>query len=186
MNKIDPRSYIVSEKVHIGDNNYFAPFCVVGASPQHRNYVDKYKEVVIGNDNFIREFVTIYCGTERNTSVGNRNWIMSRSHIGHDVILEDDIVFSVGVSVAGWSHIMRGSNLGMGSFLHQGTVIGAYSMIGMSTIVTKQSDIKPFMKYIGSPARLLGPNQYAINKYPDEYKKIDKINEEFEKLKELR
>ena len=60
------------------------------------------------------------------------------SHIAHDCIIEDDVVFSNNVTLGGNTHVMKKSQLGFNTIVHQNQVIGSFSMVGMGTIITKK------------------------------------------------
>jgi UDP-N-acetylglucosamine acyltransferase len=163
-NYIGPYCYITGDTI-IGDNNRFEAYCSIGTSPEHRDYfTNSAFNVIIGNNNIVREFVTINAGTIRNTILKNNTIILRNSHIGHDSIIENKVNLSCNVLIGGHSYIMEGVNMGLGSICHQFKIIGAYSMIGMGTIVTKNSKIEPGNIYIGSPSRFLKENTIGLER----------------------
>jgi UDP-N-acetylglucosamine acyltransferase len=87
------------------------------------------------------------------------------SHLGHDVMVENNVTISCNVLVGGHSIIGSGANLGLGAILHQFSKIGCYSMIGMGTIVTKKSNIQCFGTYVGNPAKYIKENDYQKLKF---------------------
>jgi len=163
-NYIGPYCYITGDTI-IGDNNRFEAYCSIGTPPEHRDYfTNSAFNVIIGNNNIVREFVTINAGTIRNTILKNNTIILRNSYIGHDSIIENKVNLSCNVLIGGHSYIMEGVNMGLGSICHQFKIIGAYSMIGMGTIVTKNSKIEPGNIYIGSPSRFLKENTIGLER----------------------
>jgi UDP-N-acetylglucosamine acyltransferase len=86
---------------------------------------------------------------------------MHSVHISHDALIEDSVVLTSGVTLAGTCTILEGANLGLGTTVHQNTVIGQFSMVAMGSSVVK--NVRPFAKYI--PGKPLGVNEYAIDKF---------------------
>jgi UDP-N-acetylglucosamine acyltransferase len=163
-NYIGPYCYIAENTV-IGDNNRFEAYCSIGTPPEHRDhFTNSPFNVIIGNNNTIREFVTINAGTVRNTVLGNDIVMLRNSHIGHDSIIEDKANLSCNVLIGGHSHIMEGANMGLGAMCHQFLVIGAYSMIGMGGIVVKSSVIQPGEIHVGNPVKFLKENKVGLNR----------------------
>ena len=163
-NTIMPNTVIYGP-TRIGNNNKIGPGVVIGMPGQdtrNRNYDASNSIIEIGDDNIIREFVSIQkpCYESR-TFIGNRAFIMHGVHIPHDAILQDDVVVTPGCVLAGIVHVLRGANIGISSAIHQRSIIGHYSMIAMSSSVTK--NIKPFTIFTpGKPPRV---NRYSIEKY---------------------
>jgi len=163
-NYIGPYCYI-TENTIIGNNNRFEAYCSIGTPPEHREYFDNSPfGVIIGDNNTIREFVTINAGTVRNTVLGNNIVMLRNSHIGHDSIIEDKANLSCNVLIGGHSHIMEGANLGLGAMCHQFLVIGAYSMIGMGGVVVKSSVVQPGEIHVGNPVKFLKENKIGLQR----------------------
>lgn len=163
-NYIGPYCYI-AENTIIGNNNRFEAYCSIGTPPEHRDhFTDSPFNVIIGDNNIIREFVTINAGTVRNTILGNDIVMLRNSHIGHDSIIEDKANLSCNVLIGGHSHIMEGANLGLGAMCHQFLVIGAYAMIGMGGIVVKSSVIQPGEIHVGNPVKFLKENKIGLQR----------------------
>ena len=164
-NYIGPFCYITGNTT-IGNNNRFEAHCSIGTPPEHTNTFFKTDgRVVIGDDNIFREFITVHSGATRITSIGNKNKLLRGSYVGHDSILEDFITLSSNVLIGGYCYVMSGVNFGLGSMCHQCSKIGGYSMIGMGTVITKQSKIIPGGVYIGSPAKFLKHNSFGLEKH---------------------
>jgi len=136
---------VLSGHTTLGKNNRIFPFASLGHEPQDLKYHGEPSEVVIGDDNTIRENVTINPGTEGGgmlTRMGNNNLLMAYSHVAHDCLLGNDIVMANCATLAGHVSVDDGAIIGGMSAIHQFLRIGRYAMIGgMSGIV---KDVPPF------------------------------------------
>jgi UDP-N-acetylglucosamine acyltransferase len=153
--------------VKIGNRNRFEGYCSIGSPAEKHGYFIPSNNVpttLIGDDNIIREFTTINSGSRRSTVMGNKCLMLRGSHLSHDSILENEVTVSCSVMIGGESYIMTGCNLGLGSLLHQFSVMGSYSMLGMGTVVTKTTNLQPGYIYIGNPARELKPNIIGLTR----------------------
>lgn len=118
-------------------------------------------KVIIGNNNHFTGHVTVDAGTEGNamvTIIQNDSWFLKHSHIGHDAVICDRVTVSCGVKIGGHAFIGEGCNLGLNAVVHQRKVIKEGCMIGMGAVVTKKLVTEPNSKYVGNPAKYLGPN----------------------------
>lgn len=164
-NYIGPYCVIYSN-CDIGDNNRFESHCVINSLPEHKDnfIVGTSFGTRIGNNNTIREFTTINAGTKQNTIIGDNNIMLRGSHVGHDVVLENNITLSCNSILGGHSYLMEGCNMALGSVCHQFSVIGAYSMVGMNSTVIKKSLISPGGIYVGSPVEYIGQNKIGLSR----------------------
>ena len=107
---------VITGPTKIGRNNHIYSFASIGGDPQDLTYEDgQESNLVIGNDNLIREFCTINRGTEKENSltrIGSNNMLMSYVHIAHDCQLGDHIIMSNNASLAGHVHISDWAILG--------------------------------------------------------------------------
>lgn len=163
-NKILPYT-ILQGPLEIGCDNIIGPHVVIGSPGQDtRNprYDSSHKKVSIGSNNIIREFTAIQKPAyEEVTSLGSNIYLMQSVHIPHDAILEDNVVITPMASIAGIVRFLEGCNIGLGAQIHQRSVIGQYSIVGMGATVLK--NVKPFSRLIpGSP---LSVNTYAVEKF---------------------
>ena len=156
-------SYIGAD-VEIGDNTLVGPHCsvhgptrigrdnrilghaAIGGDPQDKKYGGERVELVIGDRNTIREFVTINRGTGAGggcTRVGDDNWLLAYTHIAHDCSVGDHCVFSNNATLAG--HVGIGDHVILSGFvgIHQFCRIGAHAFIGMGAFVN--GDVPPFV-----------------------------------------
>ena len=127
------------KKVKIGKGNIIGPNVIIGTDAQHP-YLDSKGEIIIGNNNTFREFTTVHLPTEikKITIIGNNCYFMALSHIAHDCNIEDEVIFSNNVTLGGNTYVMTKSQIGFNSTIHQNQVIGSFSMIGMSSVITKK------------------------------------------------
>jgi len=130
----------------IGRDNVFHGHAVIGGDPQDKKYRGERVELVIGDGNSVREFVTINRGTGDGggtTRIGDRNWILAYAHIAHDCIIGSDCVFSNNATLAG--HVIVGDHVILSGFagVHQFCRIGAHAFIGMGAFVN--GDVLPFV-----------------------------------------
>ncbi|MDQ6987368.1 MAG: acyl-ACP--UDP-N-acetylglucosamine O-acyltransferase [Mariprofundaceae bacterium] len=136
---------VVSGHTEIGKNNRIFPFAAIGMDPQDMKYHGEASTVVIGDNNTIRENVTINTGTEgggMQTRIGNNNMLMAYVHIAHDCLLGDETILANCASLAGHIEIQDGSIIGGMSAIHQFVRIGRYAMVGGMSGITK--DVPPF------------------------------------------
>jgi UDP-N-acetylglucosamine acyltransferase len=140
--------------VTIGCRNHLYPNVVVGGEPQDISYRGSDTKVIIGDDNIIRECVTINRATEKEdgvTQIGNSNFLMGCCHVAHDCLLGDHIIIANGTLLAGHVHVQDHASLSGAVAIHHFATIGAYSFIaGMSAV---RHDVPPFMLVEGYPAK---------------------------------
>jgi len=167
------------KKVKIGKGNIIGPNVIIGTDAQHP-YLDSKGEIIIGNNNTFREFTTVHLPTEikKITKIGNNCYFMALSHIAHDCNIEDEVIFSNNVTLGGNTYVMTKSQIGFNSTIHQNQVIGSFSMIGMSSVITKKMKIIPGYIYAGNPAKRISLNKIGIKK-----KNISKIDLKKEKIR---
>ncbi|HHW4678825.1 MAG TPA: acyl-ACP--UDP-N-acetylglucosamine O-acyltransferase [Xylella sp.] len=129
----------------IGCNNRLIGQAAIGGEPQDKKFVGESTELVIGDNNTIREFVTINRGTRNGggvTSIGNENWILAYTHIAHDCHVGDHCVFSNNTTLAG--HVTVGDWVTFSGFsgAHQFCRIGRHAFVGMGALIN--GDVPPF------------------------------------------
>jgi len=156
---------VIEGHTEIGERNRISPFSSIGIAPQDIAYKGEDTRLLIGDDNVIREYVTISRATtkeEWKTVVGNSNYIMAYAYIAHDCYLGDMIIMSNAATLGG--HIKIGDHSIIGGLvaIHQFVRIGAYAFIGGMTGIVK--DIPPFMITSGSRARLYGINRKGLTR----------------------
>ncbi len=162
--KIGARVTIEGEVI-IGDNNEILNGAVLGTPPQDWSYEGNDTGVKIGNDNILREFITINRATESGnyTTVGNDNMIMAYSHIAHDCTVGNDNALANGVTLAG--HVKVHDHVMMGGLtpVHQFVKIGSYAMVGGLSRLNK--DVPPYIRISGNPAQVYDLNSIGLRRH---------------------
>ena len=138
---------VIDGRTRIGARNTFYPFCSIGVSPQDLKYRGEPTETIIGDDNVIRESVTISRGTVGGggvTSLGSGCLLMTCVHIGHDSHVGSRCILANAATLAG--HVIIEDDVTLGAFcpVHQHCVVGSHAFVGGGTIVTQ--DVLPFSK----------------------------------------
>ena len=148
----------------IGTNCHIFPYAVVGNIPQDLKYKGEKSFLIIGNNNRIREFVTINPGTEKGTKtvIGNDNLIMAYSHIAHDCIIGDNNILANAATLAGYVELRSNVVIGGLVAVHQFCRLGDFSIIGGCSKVVK--DIPPYSMCDGHPAVVCGLNLVGLRR----------------------
>jgi UDP-N-acetylglucosamine acyltransferase len=136
---------VLAGRTRIGARNTLYPFCSIGQPPQDLKYRGEPTAVEIGDENTIRESVTISRGTQGGggiTRLGSGNLLMAYAHIGHDCQVGSQCILANNATLAGHVTIEDGVTLGAFCPVHQHCVVGAHAFIGGGTIVTQ--DVLPF------------------------------------------
>jgi UDP-N-acetylglucosamine acyltransferase len=153
---------VISGKVTIGNGNVVCTGSVLGGVSNHilRKNQNTNKspnnEIILGNDNLLGEFVTIHSPVVSRTLIGHCISIGTRTHIAHDVIVENHAIISIQCGLGGYVRVLQGANIGIGVNIHPRIVIGQYSMIGLGGAVVRH--ILPGATVVGTPQRYLKPN----------------------------
>jgi len=135
----------VSGHTFMGKNNKVYPFASIGQPPQDLKYKGEPTRVVVGDNNTIREYVTINCGTingNKVTTVGNNNMLMAYAHVAHDCTVHNNVVMANNVALAG--HVTLEDYVVLGGFvgITQFNTIGKHAFIGAYSMI--RSDFPPF------------------------------------------
>jgi len=159
----------------IGENCEIHSNVVLGGAPQDLKYKGEYTLLEIGDNNIIREFVTINKGTisKGKTSIGNSNLIMSNAHIGHDCIIGNNCIIGFSVGMAGEVIVEDWVNISGLTAIHQFSVIGEHAMIsGLSRVV---KDVPPYVVVAHEPLRFAGVNTVGLRRRGFDSRKIDEL-----------
>lgn len=156
---------VIAARTAIGRNNRIFQFASIGEIPQDRKYDGAPTRTAIGDDNVIREFVTIHAGTAQDravTTVGNGNWLLAYSHIAHDCVVGNDTTFSNNAQLAG--HVVVGDHAALGGFvgIHQFCRVGAHAFVAAGSIVLQ--DVPPYVTAAGYPAKPHGTNSEGLRR----------------------
>lgn len=167
----------------IGERNHFVGQCAIGGMPQDLKYTGEESALVIGDDNVVREFVTINIGTAAGswvTSLGDKNLIMACAHVAHDCVIEDRVIIGNNVLLAGHVRIESNAIISGGAAVNHYVTIGKLAMVGGMSRVVK--DVPPFMTLEGSPARVRGVNVVGLKRQETAPETIRQLRAAFRKL----
>lgn len=155
---------VLEENTRLGENNVLGHGVVIGSEPQDKKFKGEKSFVVLGDGNIIREYVTIHraCGEGNATRVGNGNFFMVSSHVGHNCVIGNDVIMTNYVGLGGYAQVDDDAVLGGLTGVHQFARVGKLSMVGGNTAVRK--DVLPFSLVSGDPARLYGLNSIGLRR----------------------
>jgi UDP-N-acetylglucosamine acyltransferase len=162
---------VLEGPAHFGEGNRIYPHAVLGMGPQDLKYKGEPTKLIVGARNVFREFATVHRGTPTGTAetvIGDENYFMSGSHVGHDGRVGSRCVFANLASVAG--HVEVGDHVVLSGFsgAHQFVRIGSYAFVGGYTPL--RQDTLPFCKTDGVDAKTYGLNTIGLkrNGFSDE------------------
>ncbi len=154
----------------IGAENVFYPFACVGGRSQDLKYTGEPTHLTIGDRNTFREFTTVHRATAPGgtTRIGSSGNFLSYSHIAHDCVVGDEVIFSNNGTLAG--HVEVGDRAVVGGLtaIHQFCRVGRLAITGGCSKIVQ--DVPPFTMVDGNPARARGINQVGLERagYPKE------------------
>jgi UDP-N-acetylglucosamine acyltransferase len=173
----------ISGHTIIGKNNRIYPMASIGSDPQDLKYKDEKTTLMIGDNNTVREHVTINTGTIQGggiTIVGNNNLIMIGAHIAHDCIIGNNIVMANNSAVAGHAEIEDFVIIGAKCGVQQFTRIGKMAMIGGMTGVSR--DVIPYGLSTGTRNFLNGINVIGLRRDKVQNKEIIGLTEAYKEI----
>jgi UDP-N-acetylglucosamine acyltransferase len=162
--RIGPHA-VVTGRTSIGARNRIFQFASVGDIPQDRKYGGEPTSTTLGDDNVVREFVSIHAGTAQDrgtTTIGNGNLFLAYTHVAHDCVVGDFTTFSNNAQIAGHVTIGDFAMLGAYAGVHQFCRIGAHAMIAAGAIVLQ--DVPPYVTAAGYPAKPAGTNNEGLRR----------------------
>jgi len=174
---------LISGNTTIGENNNIYSHAVLGTDPQDLKFNGEETFLIIGNNNTIREHTFINTGTEgggSKTIIGNNNLIMGHVHMGHDCIIEDNIVIANSTVLAGHVEIASNAIIGGISAVHQFCKVGEFAMLGGGSIVVQ--DIPPYCICEGNRASLRGLNINGLRRNLENREDISQIKKAYKSL----
>ena len=149
----------------MGRNNRIFPFAAVGIEPQDVSYKGEGTRLEIGEDNSIREYVTINRGTALDagvTRLGNENWVMAYVHFAHDCQIGSKTIFANACQLAGHVTVGDWAIFGATTLVHQFVHIGAHAFTGMGTYLPQ--DVPPYVTAAGNMAKPYGINSEGLKR----------------------
>jgi UDP-N-acetylglucosamine acyltransferase len=175
---------IIEGPIRIGRRNRIFPHASVGLIPQDLKFKGERSEVVIGDDNRIREFSTIHRGTEGGgavTRIGSHNLLMAYVHVAHDCRLGDHCILGNAATLAGHVIIEDWASVGAFCGVHQFCRIGRHAFIGGYSVITK--DVLPFSLTVQErETRVFGLNLVGLRRRGFSAERIDRLQQAFRLL----
>lgn len=156
---------VVTGRTRIGKNTRIFQFASMGEEPQDKKYNGEDTELIIGDNNTIRELCTFSRGTAQGTGktiIGNNNWIMACVHIAHDCHLGDNIIMANNASLAGHVSVGDWAILSGYSLIHQFCTVGEHSFTSFASHVNQS--IPPYVTVSGEKAKARGINSEGLKR----------------------
>ena len=156
---------VITGRTRIGKDNNIFQFCSLGEIPQDKKYAGEDTELVIGDNNTIREFCTFNLGTAQGggvTRIGNDNWIMAYVHLAHDCVIGNHTILANNAALAG--HVTVGDHAILGGFalIHQFCEIGEHAFVSFASHVNQS--IPPYVTVAGEKASVKGINTEGLKR----------------------
>jgi len=167
----------------IGSNNNIYPFASIGNDPQDLKFQGEKTNLEIGNNNKIREYVTINTGTDGGgglTKVGNNCLFMVSAHVAHDCLVGDNVILANNVPLGGHAHVDDNAIIGGNSAVQQFTRVGKYAMIGGMCGVVR--DVIPYGIAHGNRSILQGLNLIGLRRKNIPNKEIMKLTNAYKEI----
>lgn len=156
---------VVEGPTTLGADNVVFPFAALGHPPQDLKFAGERTELVVGDRNQIREYVTLHRGTAGGggvTRVGSDNLLMVGVHVAHDCVVGDRCILANNATLAGHVTIESDATVGAFSPVHQFCRVGRHAFIGGGSIVVQ--DVLPFSRCQGNHARCFGENSVGLKR----------------------
>jgi UDP-N-acetylglucosamine acyltransferase len=156
---------VVTGRTTLGERNHIYQFASVGEEPQDLKYKGEQSRLTIGDDNLIREYVSVNPGTEgggMETRIGSHCLLMVSSHVAHDCRLGDWVILANGVALGGHVQIDDFATVGGLAGVHQFSRVGESALCAAGAMVSQ--DVPPFCIVAGDRARLYGLNVVGLQR----------------------
>ncbi|OVE79753.1 acyl-[acyl-carrier-protein]--UDP-N-acetylglucosamine O-acyltransferase [bacterium J17] len=171
---------VVDKNTTLGSANKIFQFASVGADPQDLKFAGEKTELIVGDGNSIREFVTIHRGTAQGgglTKIGNGNLFMATSHVAHDCMIGDNNIFANSVSLAGHVVVDNHATLGGLAGVHQFSRIGSYAFLGAGSMV--RYNFPPYCLGQGDRCQVRGINIIGLQRAGFSSEEISEIRKAY-------
>jgi UDP-N-acetylglucosamine acyltransferase len=153
---------VVDGPAVIGQRNVVHPFAVLGAAPQHKRHQGGPTRLVVGDDNVVREHVTMHRGTDAPTTVGSCNLFMVGCHVAHDATVGSHVTIANGVQLAGHAVVEDHATFGGLSGVAQFVRVGESAFVAAGAMVER--DVPPFVIAQGDRARVRALNKVGLRR----------------------
>lgn len=156
---------VIKGPTTIGKNNKIFQFASLGDAPQDVTYLGEDTSLKIGDNNIIREYCMINRGTVKGggvTRIGDQNFLMAYSHIGHDCTVGNSIIMINYAALSGHVRVHDYAIIGAYAAVHQFCQVGAYAFIARATYVTK--DVLPYIMIAGADTTACGINTVGLKR----------------------
>ncbi len=203
VNRIDPTAFIapsvrlgtgnaigayviILDDVAIGNDNWIGPHVAIGTPAQFATRKFELtgaatSGIEIGNRCVIREYCTVHQPSEFTTIIDDDCYLMAYCHVSHDTRICKDVCMANNTQVGGFSEIQEGAVIGLSTVIHQYSTVGAFAMVGMASVVSK--DVPPFCKAAGNPLRLKGVNKVGVIRNEISNSDLSALTEAYEDFK---
>lgn len=174
---------VINGPTKIGKDNTIFQFASIGEKPQDLKYNNEPTQLVVGDRNTIREYVTLHRGTPDGhnvTTIGNDNLFMASCHVAHDCVIGNHVIMANATALAGHVAVEDHVILGGYTTVHQFTRIGAHAFSGFSTAIDR--DVLPFFTVAGNRARAIGINKVGLKRKGFSQETIRALQETFKLL----
>lgn len=178
------KSHVVIDGwTEIGEFCTIFPFASIGLEPQDLKFKDEMTRLQIGNQNIIREYVTVHRGTGAGggiTKIGDHNYFMAYSHVAHDCTVGNWIIMANASSLGGCIEIGDYAIVGGLVGVHQFVRIGAHAMIGGCSAVAQ--DVPPYVRVAGNRAKPSGLNNVGLKRHGFSQRQIQALKGSYKLL----
>jgi UDP-N-acetylglucosamine acyltransferase len=174
---------VITGRTTIGKNNHIFQFTSIGEQPQDKKYAGEDTELIIGDNNTIRELCTFSRGSMQGggvTKIGNDNWLMACVHIAHDCILGDNIIMANNASLAGHVNVGNHAILSGYSLIHQFCSVGEHSFTSFASHVNQS--IPPYVTVSGEKARVKGINSEGLKRRGFTAEQINQVRRAYKSI----
>jgi UDP-N-acetylglucosamine acyltransferase len=174
---------VIEGRTTLGARNRVFQFSSLGAAPQDLKYAGEDTELVIGDENQIREFTTLHIGTAGGggvTRIGNRNLFMANSHVAHDCVVGNGCILANSAALGG--HVLVEDHVIFSGLtaVHQFTRIGKHAFVAGGAMVVM--DVPPYCMAQGDRAELVGLNTVGLERHGFTEAQIGRIKESYKIL----
>lgn len=156
---------VLTGRTTIGKKNRIFQFASLGEEPQDKKYAGEDTELILGDNNYVRELCNFSRGTIQGggkTIIGNNNWIMACVHIAHDCVLGDNIIMANNASLAGHVTVGNFAILSGYTLIHQFCIVGEHSFTSFASHVNQS--IPPYVTVSGEKAKAKGVNTEGLKR----------------------